>query len=372
MNDPRIRQLARLLVTHSCNLLPGEKVLIEAINAPIEVITALIQETTSAGGIPIVTIKNDQVIRELCRSYDDEGVRLMAECELHTMRQVDAFIGVRGFENIHELADVPAERMRLVLEHYIRPVHFRQKHDHTKWVALRWPTPAMAQRAEMSTEAFEDFYFQACTLDYVKMEAAAEVLSSFLRETDMVHILGPGDTDLRFSIRGMPHCTYAGRRNVPDGEFFVPPVRDSVNGRIRYNVSSVYYGSTFDDVCFDFLNGKIIHAACNDTAKLNEILNLDEGARYVGEFAFGFNPFIVKPMRDILFDEKISGSIHLTPGNAYRNFDNGNRSSIHWDLVLMQTPEMGGGEIYCDNILVRKNGLFVLPELRGLNPKNLK
>lgn len=372
MKDYRINKLAKLLVNHSCALQVGEKVLIEAISVPAEIVIELVRETKAVGAVPLVTIKDDRIIRELCTCYSKDDISLMADCELYTLKRVDAFIGIRGTLNVHELSDVPHERMKNIMEYYIRPVHMIEKHQNKKWVALRWPTQSMAERAGMSTEAFEDFFFKACLIDYEKMEAAMSPLCNMMRRTDIVKILGPNDTDVSFSIKGMPHVMNSGRHNIPDGELFTAPIRDSGNGRIHYNVPLTYYGTTFEDICFDLKYGKIIKATCNRSKRINEILDQDKGARYIGEFAFGFNPHILRPMKDILFDEKIMGSIHLTPGNAYKECDNGNKSLIHWDLVLIQTSEMGGGEIYFDGNLIRKDGRFVIEELRGLNPENLK
>ena len=371
MNDSRITKLAKLLVRHSCVLRSGERVLIESINAPNEIVIELIREASAVGAVPLATIKDDRINRELCavRSADDN--KLMADCELYTLEQMDAFISIRAIHNAQEYSDMPAENLRNVLEYYIKPVHLRQRNEHTKWVALRWPTAAMAQRAGMSTEAFEDYFFDVCTADYEKMSAAMDPLIELMQKTNRVRIKGPGETDLAFSIAGMRQHKSVGQHNIPDGELFTAPVKDSVEGRIQFNVPSVYYGTCFQNVCFSFRHGKIIDAGSNETRRLNEILDQDEGARFIGEFAFGVNPLITSPMNDILFDEKIAGSVHLAPGNAYRECDNGNRSAIHWDLILIQTPTMGGGEIYFDNTLVRKEGRFVPPELGGLNPENL-
>lgn len=367
MKDPRINKLARLLINHSCALKAGEKVLIEAINVPNEMIIQLIRETKRVDGVPLVSIKDDKVVRELCSCYSKDDIELMADCELYTLKRMDAFIGIRGSMNASELSDVDGYKMKNILKHYIQPVHFEQRNNNAKWVVLRWPTEAMAQRAKLSTEAFEDFYFDACTVDYTKMAAAMEPLIEIMRQTEMVRIVGPGDTDVSFSIKGMTQCKYAGKHNIPDGELLTAPVRDSVNGRICYNVPSVFYGTTFEDVCLTFRDGQIVRATCNYADRINAILDQDDGARFIGEFAIGFNPKIVKPMKDVLFDEKIMGSIHFGLGNAYKESDNGNRSAIHWDLILIQTPEMGGGKIYFDDTLVRKNGTFVLEELKGLD-----
>lgn len=372
MKDPRINLLGKFLVNYSCSIQPGENVLIEAISIPIQMITSLIREVKLAGGTPFVNLKDDQIIRELNLVYDENDIKLMAEFELYNLRQMDAFISIRGFTNINELSDVPLNRMRNILKYYIQPVHLEQRNEHTKWVALRWPTPSMAQRAGMSSEEFEDYFFNVCSIDYAKMEEAMEPLAKWMAKTDQVKIIGPNDTHLEFSINGMPQIKYAGRHNLPDGELFTAPIKESVKGRIQYNVPSVLYGINFENIIFDFQNGKIVNATSNHNKKLNEILDQDEGARYIGEFAFGFHPYIRKPINDVLYDEKIMGSIHLTPGNAYKESDNGNQSALHWDLIMMQTPEMGGGEIYFDNTLIRKDGRFVLEDLEGLNPENLK
>jgi aminopeptidase len=371
MRDTRVEDLARLLVNHSCSLQRGETVVIEGINVPPAAVRAIVRAAKQAGGTPLVVLKDDQVIRELAMIYDEADIRLMAECELHMLKKADAFIGLRGGQNAQEYADVPAERMKRLLDHYVKPVHHEYRSTKLKWVALRWPTPAMAQRAGMSTEAFEDYYFDVCTFDYARMEAAMAPLAELMDRTDRVRILGPGDTDLSFSIKGMKSYKSAGTHNIPDGELFTAPVRESVEGRIRYNVPSIYYGTAFSDVCLDFAGGKVVRATANDTKRLNELLDQDEGARFVGEFAFGVHPGITRPMQDLLFDEKIAGSVHLAQGNAYDISDNGNRSAIHWDLILLQTPEMGGGEIRFDDVAVSRNGRFLPEELRPLNPENL-
>ena len=254
--------------------------------------------------------------------------------------------------------------------HVWKPVHIDNRVKNKRWVVLRWPSPSMAQLSEVSTEAFEDFYFRVCTLDYEKMSRAMEPLREQMEKTDRVRLTAPG-TNLEFNIKGIPAVSCDGKRNIPDGEVYTAPVRDSINGTIHYNVPTVYQGITHENIRLQFKEGKIVQAESSNTAHLNQVLDTDDGSRYVGEFAIGFNPYIVKPMKDILFDEKISGSIHLTPGNAYDTAFNGNVSKVHWDLVLMMDSEAGGGEIYFDNRLIRKDGLLVVDEIEGLNPENL-
>ena len=370
MKDDRIAKLADILINYSCSLKKGEKILIEASGVPYEMVNALIEETYRAGGYPFVEIYDNKVKRALLCGMTEPLVRKMAEFDARRMAEMDAYIGIRGGGNSLELSDVPDEKTALYSRLYSHPVHHELRVNKTKWVVLRWPTEGMAQLAKTSTEAFEKFYFDVCTLDYRKMDKAMDALEDLLKRTDKVRITAP-DTDLTFSIKGIGAQKCSGERNIPDGEIYSAPVKNSVNGYIHYNAPSIENGIEFKDVRLTFKDGKIVEATANDTTACNKIFDTDEGARYVGEFALGVNPFIKKPMGDILFDEKISGSIHFTPGSCYEDCDNGNVSAIHWDLVLIQTPEYGGGEIYFDDVLIRKDGRFVLPELFCLNPENL-
>jgi aminopeptidase len=368
MHDPRYEQLAEVLTGYSTRLESGEKVLIDTFDAPPEIIIALIRKAREKGAIPLANLQSNVVNRELLRGAEESQYQLIAEHEMVRMKGVGAYIAVRGSHNITEQSDVPPERMKLAMK-LLKPV-LDQRVNKTKWVVLRWPTSSMAQMAGMSTEAFEDFFFRVCTLDYSKMEAAMKPLAALMNDTDRVRIVGPG-TDLSFSIRGISTVACSGEHNIPDGEVFTCPVRDSVQGRVQFNAPTIYQGTAFDSIKLAFKNGRITDATGSNTTRINEILDTDDGARFIGEFALGFNPFILEPMRDILFDEKIAGSFHFTPGQAYEEADNGNRSQVHWDLVCIQRPEYGGGEVYFDDKLVRKDGQFVLEELKPLNPENL-
>jgi aminopeptidase len=371
MLDPRIDRLADVLIHHSTKLKPGEKVLIESFDAPPEVVARLVERVAQAGAIPLVETRQNRVLRALYTTASEEQMRLIGELELARMKRMDAYIGLRGADNATELSDVPAEQMRLYASHWWKPVHTQQRCTYTKWVVLRYPTPAMAQQAGMSTEAFEDFYFDVCTLDYGRMGAAMEPLKRRMAAADQVRITGP-DTDLSFSIRGIPVIPCGGDRNIPDGECFTAPVRNSVEGQIQFNTPTIYQGKPFESIRLRFEGGRIIEATGSDTAGLNAILDSDEGARFIGEWSVAFNPYIREPMRDILFDEKIDGSFHFTPGNAYEVADNGNRSEVHWDMVLIQRPEYGGGEIRLDGEVIRRDGRFVPEDLQALNPERLK
>jgi aminopeptidase len=372
MINPDYKKLAGILVNYSVSLQKGEKVLIEATDSPEGLIQAVVDEVISAGGIPFIDIKSMRIQRTLLINAEKNAIKAIAECELDRMKKMDAWIGIRGALNSKELSDVPPDKMKLYSTCWLKPVHFEERVNNTKWVVLRAPTPGFAQDAKMSTEAFEEYYFNVCTkINWEKASVAMDALVELMNRTDAVHIKG-NNTDLNFSIKDIPAVKCDGHYNIPDLEVFTAPVKNSVNGFINYNVPSSYNGFTFENIRLEFKDGKIIKAEANDTARINKIFDSDEGARFIGEFALGLHPLINKPIDDILFDEKINGSFHFTPGGAYENeADNGNRSSVHWDLVCIQTPDYGGGEIYFDGNLIRKDGRFVIKELENLNPENL-
>ena len=366
--DPRFTQLAEGLCGFSTELKRSERVLIDAFDVPDAMVVALVQAARQRGALPYVQLHRARITRELMLGAEEAQYAPAAELELARMRKMDAYIALRGSENIFEASDVPAERVQLV-SRLMKPV-LDHRVGKTKWVVLRWPTPAMAQQAGMSTERFEDFYFRVCTLDYGRMKPGMKALGDLMRRTDRVHVKGPG-TDLHFSIKGIGAVECGGLRNIPDGEVFSCPVKDSVEGVVQYNAPTVYLGQAFDNIRLVFRRGRIVEATGNHAKRLNEILDSDEGARYIGEFSLGFNPHILEPMRDILFDEKIAGSFHFTPGQAYEECDNGNRSQVHWDLVCIQRPEYGGGEVWFDDKLIRRDGRFMPKALQKLNPDYL-
>lgn len=369
MTDPRYTELARLLVGYSMELEKGEKVLLDMIDVPDEFTVEMIRATRAAGAMPLVETRHTRVAREVLLGTDTEHAQTVRDVEMFRMKRMQAYVAIRGSNNANENADVPSERMALYTK-TLRPV-LNYRVNKTRWVVLRWPSPSMAQAANMSTEAFEDFYFNVCTMDYRKMAKAMIPLEKRMKGADRVRIKGPG-TDLEFSIKGIGAKGCNGKLNIPDGEVFSCPVKNSVNGSIQFNTPTLYSGTRFENVKLEFENGKVVDARSNNNRRLNEILDTDAGARYVGEFALGFNPFIENPMCDILFDEKIAGSLHFTPGQAYEIADNGNRSAVHWDMVLIQRPEWGGGEIWFDDELIRRDGLFLPKDLKALNPENLR
>lgn len=371
MKDARVEQLAYSLINYSVRLQPGEKILIEIAGTETSLVQALVRQAYQAGGVPFVSVVNHTLMREVLKGFSTEQADAMARWDRGRMADMQAYIGIKAGDNVNEWADIPSDKLAIYMSHYSKPVHSDQRVPHTRWCVLRYPNASMAQLSNMSIEGFEDFYFDVCNLDYSKMSKAMDPLKELMEKTDRVRLVGPG-TDLEFSIQGMPAIKCDGRLNIPDGEIYSAPIKDSVNGVIAYNVPALYQGFTYNNIVLEFKDGKIIKASANDTERIEAVFNTDEGARYVGEFAIGVNPFIVQPMKDTLFDEKIDGSFHFTPGSCYDECDNGNQSAIHWDLVNIQRADYGGGEMYFDGRLIRKDGRFVLPELECLNPENLK
>lgn len=368
--DPRVKELSRLLTAYSCDLKEGEKVLIDYEGECCKpLVRQLIKDAYELGAKPYVNHRDGAVLREILLGADQEQIEFLNDYQLYQMKGMDAYIAVRAGENVSELSDVPSEKLNMYYKLTRPTLDYRV--NKTKWVVLRYPNPSMAQLAGKSQEAFEDFYFNVCTLDYKKMSRAMDPLVDLMNRTDKVRLVGPG-TDLTFSIKDIPAIKCDGKMNIPDGEVYTAPVRESMNGKISYNTVSEEQGFTYENIVFEIKDGKIINATANDTKRINELLDTDEGARYFGEFAIGVNPYVLHPMKDTLFDEKICGSFHLTPGMAYEDAFNGNKSAVHWDLVMIQRPEYGGGEIWFDDVLIRKDGIFVIPELEGLNPENLK
>ena len=366
-----VSKLAVNLLNHSVKLQKGEKILIEMLGTDCrDLAVELIKQSKEIGAIPLFNIIDYKVLKEMLLNCNEEQIEAYKKIDLIRMQDVDCYIGIRS-ANPKDLDGISKESMEIYNKIYQTPVHLEERVKNTRWCILRYPNEAMAQMAKMSLEEFTEFFYNVCTIDYSKMEKAMEPLKQLLSNTDKVHIIGPG-TDLTFSVKGIPAEKYYGTFNIPDGEVATCPTKYSSNGYITYNTETTYNGITFRNIYFELKDGKIIKAEAGDkTKELNEILDTDEGARYIGEFAFGLNPYVERPIGDTLFDEKVKGSFHFTPGTALEESDNGNRSSIHWDIVNIQTPEYGGGEIYFDDVLVRKDGRFILPELEGLNPENL-
>ena len=368
--DDRIIKYAKVLVNYSVDVQKGDNVWISLQDCPRNLGIAIVKEVVARGGYPYVEYLDSRTNKEIIKAMPKDYYKRKLSWDLPKMKEVDAYIRIRGNYNLFELVDVPTDKVKTQSLNYGEPINkVRLK---KKWVIGNFPSPSYAQQAGMSTEEFENYFYNVCTLDYAYMSKQMDALVKLMNKTDKVRIVGKG-TDITFSIKGIGAVKCSGERNIPDGEVYTAPVKNSVNGVITFNVPTIENNIRFDNISLTLKDGKIIKATCDKNQdKLNAILDTDEGARYIGEFSFGINPYITIPMLDILFDEKMCGSIHFTPGSSYEDADNTNRSAIHWDMVLSQLPQYGGGEIYFDGKLIRKNGEFVIDSLKGLNPENLK
>ncbi|WP_134683014.1 aminopeptidase [Brevibacillus migulae] len=360
------KTLAEKIVGDSLQLQTNDRVFIDLMGEADELVEAIIKELYRIGAQPYLRVMPIHHLKSIIMGCSKEQIMLWTKQELYKLKNMNAYISIRTDENIFEWNDIPPEKFDLYLKHYAYPMTSGMVGT-GKYIILKYPTPGMAQLSRMSLDSFTNLYFRACNMDYRQLEEGAQALADILSQTDRVRIVAPG-TDLSFSIKGIPNYFCNGQFNLPDGEIFTAPILDSVEGTIAFNVPAVFLGMAFDHVRFEFKAGKIVNAVSNDNRKLMGILKADEGASRLGEFGIGLNPHLRIPVSNLLFDEKMAGSVHLAIGHALPMADNGNVSSVHWDLVLSQLEEHGGGELYFDDVLVRKNGYFVSEELSHLNP----
>lgn len=373
MKDNRLYTLAGIMLDHSVNAKKGDRLQIDAYYASKPLVLALIKEASARGIMTWYNIIDEELQRVWTESlnpddsgFSEESIKMMNEWDMRKWQDLDQYICIRGSENAMEMSGIDQRKQKIYTQGH-REVH-DVIIDERKWVLFEYPTRALAQSADMAYEDFFDFVMNVSIVDYNKMYSGQLILADLMAQTDKVQIFGPG-IDLEFSIKGYKPVPCYGLRNIPDGEVYTAPVRDSVNGVITYNVTSTLWGKSFSNIEFEFRDGCIVKAKCDgNTDELIKILDTDEGARYIGEFSLGVNNRIKKPIGNTLFDEKIGGSFHLTPGNAYKKCFNGNKSSIHWDLICIQNPEYGGGEIKFDGLTIRRDGKFISDELASLNP----
>lgn len=363
------QKLAEKLVNYSCNVQKGEKVLITYSDTSNSFIELLIEEITKVGAIPLVYRLDKRIKRRLLLNSSTEMFEYYRDIISPIMESCDAVILIGGSQNDFELSDVPSSTLRDYSRIYVEPVHF-QIRCKKKWCLLRYPTYSFAQSSHMSSEKFAEFFFNVCTLDYESLDKKMNPLKDLMEHTDRVRIETP-TTNLSFSIKNMPAIKCSGQCNIPDGELYTAPVKDSINGTIVFNVPAVNNGLEFNNIRLTFENGRIVDHDCNLPVEFQEILDTDEGSRYMGEFAFGLNPYCVSSVKDILFDEKMSSSIHMAIGSSYDDCFNGNKSAVHLDLIQSHLPANGGGKIYFDDQLIYEDGKFLLPNLVALNSENL-
>lgn len=362
----KIEVLASTIINHSIKVNRNENVRITCETMePMPLVKELVRLINEKGANVEVSFFDPMLKALINKGTTPSKLSLLKELEEVEVTKFDSFIRIYCNQGDYMDSIVPDEITKSIgeaLKKY-RDIRVNEK----KWVLLNYPSKVDAQKAKMAYDEFANFSFDAMCYDYEAMSKDLQPLKELMEKTDKVRLTGNG-TDITFSIKGISAIPCTGEANIPDGECYTAPVKDSINGVIKYNTPSPYRGNVFHGVTLTFKDGKIINATCDEDDKaLNEIFDTDEGARYVGEFSIGTNPMIKYPMGDILFDEKIIGSIHFTPGACYNDAYNGNSSSIHWDMVLIQREDFGGGNIYFDDKLIRENGVFVVDELKHLN-----
>ena len=355
-------RLADLILNHSTEVQKNDQVMVQLIGLNgIDLLRALVEGIRQRGAHPFVQIEDTEVQRTLVEQGDETFWKNQASVDqLPLMKQMDVFIGIRAFENIYEQSKASKDANKAYSEHFLKPVHFDERVNNTRWCIMRYPSPAFAMNAKLPTRDFMKFYYEACLVDYGQLQQSMKPLEARLRAADQVRLVGEG-TDIRLSVKGQNWVPCFGRHNIPDGEIFSSPIIDSVQGVIRY-APSVYQGKPFEFVSLEVKDGVVVDFDSSNNDALRDILDTDKGARRFGEFSFGTNPIISSPMYDILFDEKIYGSNHLTLGKDYEIAPNGNSSNIHWDLVCI------GADVYLDGELIRKGRHYVTEDLKGLNP----
>ena len=373
MRDSRLEKLGDLIVNHSCEVNPGERVLIESSKNCAPLIKYIINKCYEKGALPFVLLKESDIQSELLRNISAEQINIQSAFESVMMSEMDVYIEIKDDDNLFELSDVPPEKWSLYHNLYYKPVHWDIRLPKTKWLTVRYPSKVFAQKFGMSTEKFEEFYFDTILADYGEMGKLMLLLKERMDKADRVRILTP-TTDLNFSIGKYKAIICNGKINLPDGEVFIAPELESVNGTITYNADVLYQDITFSNIKLNFKDGKVIKAVSGSTTReLNRILDTDLGARYVGEFAFGTNPKIDRIVKNIIYDEKMLGSIHLALGASHPASNNGNESGIHWDMVQIHKKANGGGKVFFDDELIMHDGIFVTSDLQELNQnKTLK
>jgi aminopeptidase len=368
--DPRIVRWAKTLVNYCLEVKPGETVQVSASPVAEPLIAEVYREVLRAGGHPISNIRPSILSEVVLREGNDQQLQWINPADLLLVQQVDCFLHIASETNTRQQTGIGPDRLAMAQRAQRELFHARQNRPEgheARWCLTLFPTEAYAQDADMSLTDFEEFVYEACFLNsddpaarWKELGARQQFYVDWLRDKQQVHIVGP-DTDLRLSIAGRIFRNSDGKRNFPSGEFFTGPIEDSANGHIRYAIPSNVNGRSVQDIRLRFEAGRVVEAtAAQGQAFLDQMLELDSGARYLGEFAIGNNFGIQRPTRNILFDEKIGGTVHLALGNSYPETGGKNVSALHWDMICDLRAAAGGGEVYVDNTLVLKDGTLVL------------
>jgi aminopeptidase len=367
MADPRVEKLAQVLVQYSLELQPGRLVRIQGPVAAAELVRAVYREAIQAGAHVVTRVTLDGLDEIFLKQASEEQLRYVSPLALHEVEQIDASLTIWADSNTKALSGVDPKRAALVQQTrqpIMRRFMERAAAGDLNWCGTLFPTQAHAQDAEMSLTEYEDFVYGAGLLDETDPVAAWRAVSArqqrfveLLGSKRELHIRGP-ETDLRLSVAGRTWLNADGQKNFPDGEVFTGPVEDSASGHITFSYPAVYMGREVEGVRLEFAGGQVVRATARKGEDLlTALLDTDAGARYLGEFAFGTNEGIQRFTRNILFDEKIGGTIHLAVGASYPDTGGKNQSGLHWDMICDLRQ---GGEVFADGELIYRDGQFAV------------
>ncbi len=355
MADQRILKAAKILVEHSTKVKKGETVQIITDHLARPLAIEVLKLVLKRGAYPIIHTSLPGSAHTFYKHANKDQLQHVHESLMHEMKRTDVIIYISAPTNTRELSELDPKKLALRRKATERISRYRV--ENTRWVLFDYPCEALAQEASMSIEEFEDFVFSATNIDWSKEGKRQEKLKRILDKGKQVHIIGK-NTDLRFSIEGRTAIKCFGKHNMPDGEVFIAPVETTTEGCIEYSFPAIYSGGEVDGITLEFKRGKVVKAhATKNNDLLQAMLNTDPGARRLGEFGVGTNYNIKRHIKQILFDEKIGGTIHLAVGSAYKEGGGKNKSGLHWDMILDLRQ---GGKIIVDNRVIQENGKFLI------------
>ncbi len=356
MADKRIAKLAKILVNHSLSVRKGENVLIVSSSELAKpLVLEVYKEILLAGAHPLVSIKLEEAANIFFEYASETQLRHLPKTQLHEAKNMDCFVNIRAPLNKKALSNIDPQKAG-TRSKALKPIG-EEIVNNKRWVLTNFPTQALAQEADMSLSEYEDFLYRATNIDWDKVKKQEESLQKVLDKGKTVRIMGQ-DTDITLSIKGRKSIPCHGIRNMPDGEVFLSPIEDSAEGHIYYEMPAIYQGREVTGIRLRFKKGKVVEATATKNEKfLHTMLDTDRGARFLGELGIGTNYGIKKFSKDILFDEKIGGTVHLAVGRSYESAGGTNKSAIHWDMIkdLRQ-----GGCIFIDGKPIQKNGKFLI------------
>lgn len=353
MKDPRLSAYASMLVNHSMRVDKGDKVMITGGITAAPLMEELVRHALRAGGFPVVLPTWDALARIQMSESSLEQLSTVTDVEDKLLTSFDCAVFLRAPENTRSMTDLSPERM--MAHARARQSYNAHLHRNVRWVTCNYPCQALAQDADMPLEQYADFVYESCLIDWKQTEAYMTRIKSVFDSANLVRLVGP-KTDLSFSIAGREGIICAGLKNMPDGEVFYAPVEDSAEGYIAYDFPAIFQGREVEGVHLRFSGGRVTDVAASKGEDfLLQVLETDPGARRLGEFGIGCNFGITSFSRDILFDEKIGGTVHLAMGRAYEESGGSNKSAVHWDMIKdLRTA----GRIELDGQIVQENGEF--------------